>query len=298
MKVVVGASSFSESSNTAMDTLLKYNIEVIKNPFGRRMTESEIIEHLNGADGLLAGLEPLKESVFSACPRLKAIARIGIGIENIDLDAARRYGIKVSNTPDEPTEAVAEMTLTALLSIIHQLIPSNDDVHRGVWKKRIGNSIRGLKVFIIGYGRIGRRTAELMEELGAEIIIYDKFDANVSTCTLEDGLKCADVISLHASGKDLVLGEHELSLCKKGIIILNSARGELIDEKVLCHMLDIGHIDWFWGDALWQEPYKGILISNKRAILTPHISTYTRFCRENMETAAVKNLLEDLNVYK
>lgn len=294
MKVAVGASSFAADSQKAMELLHSCGVEVVPNPFGRRMTQEEIIEHLHGADGLLAGLEPLNEAVFSACPQLKAIARIGIGMDNVDQEAAKRHGIKVSNTPDGPTEAVAEMTLAALLSIAHQIIPANEDVHQGVWKKRMGFSIRGAKVLVIGYGRIGRRTAELLATLGAEILVYDKFQPQLCNCTLEEGLAAADVITLHASGADLILGAAELKQCKPGVLILNSARGGLIAEDALYEGLQSGAIGWFWGDALWQEPYNGKLLSCDHAILTPHICTYTTRCREDMELAAAKNLMEDL----
>lgn len=294
MKVVVGASSFASDSDKAINLLLERGIEVIKNPFGRKMTEDEIIAHLEGADGLLAGLEPLTERVFAASPQLKAVARIGIGMDSVDQQAAKNHGVKVSNTPDGPTEAVAEMTVAALLAIAHQIIPSNNDIHGGVWKKRMGFSVRGAKVFMIGCGRIGQRTADKLKALGAEIAVFDKFNSDISTCTLEEGLKWADVVSLHAAGSDLILSEKELDLCKKGVVILNSARGGLIDEAALEKKLKNGDVAWFWGDALWQEPYKGALCECENAILTPHISTYSTRCREDMETAAVMNLLEDL----
>lgn len=294
MRIVVGASSFAADSRQALDLLASHGMEVIKNPFGRKLTEEETIRHLQGADGLLAGLETLNESVFSACPQLKAIARIGIGMDNVDLDAARRHGIRVSNTPDGPTEAVAEMTLSALLCIAHQFIPANTDVHQGIWKKRMGFSIRGAKVLIIGYGRIGQRTAELMRGLGADVTIYDKYVATGDSGSLQEGLQWADVISLHAAGTETILSDMELSLCKKGVILLNSARGNLVDEQALAKRLKTGEIGWFWGDAFWQEPYTGILLSCPNAILTPHLSTYTTRCREEMETAAAQNLLEDL----
>lgn len=294
MKIAVGASSFADKSDKAINLLLERGFEVQKNPFGRKMTENEIIEHLRDADGLLAGLEPLNETVFAACPQLKAIARIGIGMDNVDLEAAKRYGIKISNTPDAPTEAVAEMCLSALLTIAHQIIPANADMHQGIWKKYMGFSVSGIKVLIIGYGRIGRRTAELMSALGADIAIYDKHIAPVCTCTLEDGLRWADVVSLHAAGTETILSGNELKLCQMGTVLLNSARGGLVDEDALYQCLQSGRIGWYWGDVFWSEPYNGKLLSCANAILTPHISTYTTKCREDMETAAVCNLLEDL----
>ena len=296
MKVVVGASSFGDGSQDVMQLLDEKGITLVKNPYGRKMTKKEIIDFLKGADGLLAGLEPLDEDVFRECPDLKAIARIGIGIDNVDCQAAEKYGIKVSNTPEGPTDAVAEMTLTVLLSICHNLICSNADVHNGIWKKRIGHSIKELKVLIIGYGNIGRKTAGIMINMGAKVMIYDKFNKEASTCNLKDGIMNADVISLHASGKEELITREMFKDMKDGVIILNSARGGLVNEQALYEALKSGKVSAFWGDALWQEPYDGILRECENAILTPHICTYTKSCRENMERQAVENLLKDLCV--
>ena len=286
MKVAVGASSFSDSSDKAITLLLEKGIEVVKNPYKRRMTEDEIIKHLSDADGLLAGLEPLNENVFRQAPHLRAVARIGIGMDNVDQEAARRYGIKISNTPDGPTQAVAEMTLTNLLTLIHEVLPSNEDVHNGVWKKRIGRSVRGIKVFVIGYGHIGRKTAELLELLGAEVLIYDKYNEAASTCSLEKGLQTADAVTLHVSGNREVIGVREMEFMKEGVILLNSARGTVVNENALYDNLMSGKIAGYWGDALWQEPYYGKVCECRN----------TTTCRESMETEAVQNLLRDLGV--
>lgn len=294
MKVAVGASSFGDGNLEVMQMLEDKGIKLVKNPYGRKMNQEEIIAHLQGADGLLAGLEPLNEDVFKRCPDLKAIARIGIGMDNVDREAAAKYGIKVSNTPDGPTNAVAEMTITVLLSICHNVIWANKDVHDGIWKKRMGHSICELKILIIGYGNIGKKTAQLLRDLGAEVMIYDKYNFEESTCNLEEGLKNADVISLHASGKDEIISSEMFSNMKDGVIILNSARGGLIHEEALYAALKAGKVAAFWGDALWKEPYDGILKECENAILTPHICTYTKSCRENMEKQAVNNLLGDL----
>ncbi len=296
MKVVVGASSFAEGNELLEELFRQRGIELVKNPFGRRLTKEEIIQHLQGADGLLAGLEPLDEEVFSQCPQLRAVARIGIGMDNVDQEAAKRYGIRVSNTPEAPTEAVAEMTVAALLALCHSLIPSNMDVHRGIWKKRMGKSITGMNVLLIGYGRIGRRTDSLLRALGVTTMIYDKFNSEVSTCKLEEGLRRADAISLHASGKEEILDANLIAQMKDGVILLNSARGGLINETALYEALSSGKVAAFWGDALWEEPYTGILAKCENAILTPHICTYTDKCRESMERQAAENLLRDLGL--
>lgn len=296
MKVVVGASSFGDTNSEVIDILESKGIEIVKNPYGRKMNQEEIIKHLQGADGLLAGLEPLNEEVFIQCPNLKAIARIGIGMDNVDQESAARYKIKVSNTPEGPTSAVAEMTLTALLSICHNLIDANDDIHNGIWKKRMGKSIQGMKVLVIGYGHIGKKTAELLERLGAEISIYDKYIPEVSVHSLEQGVAQADVITLHASGKEEIISQELIEQMKDGVIILNSARGGLVNEQALYDALKSNKVAAFWGDALWEEPYEGIIKECKNAILTPHICTYTTSCRASMEKQAVENLLGDLGL--
>ena len=294
MKVVVGASSFAGSSDKALNMLLDKGIEVVKNPYGRKMSEEEIIEHLKGADGLLAGLEPLSEKVFSAASRLKAVARIGIGMDSVDADAAKRHGIKVSNTPDAPTEAVAEMALAALLTMGHEIIPSNADMHNKVWKKRIGFSLKELNVLFIGYGRIGRRFGEHLKYFGSNIIVYDPYQPDISEKSLKEALGKADVITLHASGKEEILTTELFNHMKAGVVIMNCSRGGLINETALYESLKSGKVSKFWGDVFWEEPYQGKLLECDNAILTPHISTYNSLCRESMETEAVKNLLEDL----
>ena len=121
MKVAISTSSFSSLDPAPMDLLHSKGLKVVPNPYSRKLTEDEIISHLQGVDGLLAGLEPLKATVFKSCPQLKVIARVGIGMDNVDIDAANTAGIKVSNTPEGPTEAVAEMTLAAALALTRSI---------------------------------------------------------------------------------------------------------------------------------------------------------------------------------
>lgn len=302
-RIAIGTSSFGSSDRTPLDMLAQAGAEVIDNPYGRRMNEDEIIAHLEGADGLLAGLEPLTRSVMRSAPQLRAIARVGIGMDNVDMKAARELGIRVSNTPDGPTRAVAEMCLAALLSLSRQLIPFNNDVHEGIWKKRMGTSLNGTKVLLIGYGRIGRRFGELLRSFGAEIMVSDPgasqeaLEHGEQLVSLTQGLEIAEVISLHAGGKDTILGEAEFQKMRPGMILLNSARAGLIDEHAFVRSLENGTVSSAWTDVFWKEPYSGRLREFDQVLLTPHVSTYTRQCRRAMETEAVRNLLRDLGVH-
>lgn len=302
MKIAISTSSFAKSDPHAMHVLEQAGVEIKANPYGRRLTETEIIEHLEDVDGLVAGLEPLNRRVFEAARQLKVIARVGIGLANVDLDAAAEFGIKVSNTPDGPTEAVAEMTLTALLSLCRRLTFFNADMHEGKWVKNIGIGLRDTRVLLIGYGRIGRKTGQMLRAFHAEILVYDPFieaqslEEGISRVSLEQGLKIADVISLHASGEETLLGREAFSQMQDGVILLNSARAELVDEEALIVALDLGKVQGAWFDAFWEEPYRGKLLGFKQVLMTPHVSTYTRQCRCSMEMSAVENLLRDLGV--
>ena len=304
MKIAISTSSFASIDTTPLDLLRSKGLEVASNPFGRRLTEKEIIVHLQSVDGLLAGLEPLNSNIFQECPQLKAIARVGIGMENVDLNAAKKAGIKVSNTPDGPTDAVAEMTLAAALILCRNIISSNSALHKKLWQKSIGFGLKNTNVLFIGYGRIGRRTAELFRTMGAYIIVCDPvlnqndLRTNDELMELKDGLKYADIITLHAGGNQPILTASAFEIMKDGVIILNSARGNLIDEDVLIGALMSGKIASAWLDVFPEEPYTGKLTEYDQVLLTPHISTYTVQCRKDMEMAAVNNLLRDLEVSK
>lgn len=302
MKIAIGPSSFASVDKTPLEVLQSKGLEVINNPFSRKLTENEIIAHLKGVDGLIAGLEPLNSNVFQKCPDLKAIARVGIGMENVDMEAAETHKIKVSNTPDGPTDAVAEMTLAAALSLARNIVQANDALHKKKWAKSIGLGLKNTNVLIVGYGRIGRKVADLFRIMGAQILVCDPFvtkndlQSGEELLELKDGLKLADIITLHAGGDNPILTETEFKMMKKGAIVLNSARANLIDEGALIYALDSGNVSSAWLDVFWNEPYTGKLTDYDQVLLTPHMSTYSVQCRRDMEMAAVENLLRDLEI--
>lgn len=301
LKVVIGASSFADADPAPLRVLQEKGLEVITNPYKRRMNAQEIIALLQDADGLLAGLEPLDAEVLSQAPKLRALARIGIGMDNVDAAYAEAHGIRVSNTPDGPTKAVAELALAALLSLLRNLPQANDALHRGEWDKQIGTGIEGLKVFMIGYGRIGARFGNMLQALGAQVLAYDpalSADAygDTQAVSFEEGLAQADVVSLHAGGDKTILDAQAFARMREGTILLNSARAGLVDEAALIEALIRGIVSKAWFDVFWQEPYKGKLAEFPQVLMTPHVSTYTRQCRLGMEMQAVQNLLRDLDI--
>ncbi|NSW51606.1 MAG: hydroxyacid dehydrogenase [Anaerolineae bacterium] len=300
--VAIGPSSFAKASRVPAEMLSAAGIVVKPNPFGRKLEEEEVLELLKDVDGLIAGLEPLTRRVMVANPRLRAIARVGIGMDNVDQDAASRLGIKVSNTPEGPTEAVAEMTIAALLDIGRGITSASRNLHAGFWSKEIGFGLRDLPVLLIGFGRIGRLVGEHLHHFHAHVMVYDPWvdggalPAWAEKVALSDGLARADVISLHVSGTDQVLGAAELAQVKQGAVLLNSARGGVVNEDALADALDTGKIAAGWLDVFMEEPYHGRLLDYPQLLLTPHLCSYSRQCRLAMETQAVEHLLRDLGV--
>ncbi|MGD9211778.1 MAG: NAD(P)-dependent oxidoreductase, partial [Desulfobacteraceae bacterium] len=299
----VGTASYGIIDKAPLKFLKKNGALVHKNPFGRRPTERELIDFLQGMDGLIAGLEPLTERVLvSSAKTLKAISRVGIGLDSIDLKVAKKLGIQISNTPDAPSFAVAENTLAALLCIYRKIAHVNDAMHCRKWEKKIGKSLQGSTIALIGYGRIGKIVSRLLQPFGCRILIIDplikKEDLqfrNEAITDLETAISQSDVISFHCSGKKMILDKKKINLLKPGVTILNSARAELIDESLLIEGIKSGIIWHAWIDVFETEPYKGPLCDLPKIILSPHNATFTKQCRQDMEMQAAVNLINDLN---
>ena len=297
-KVLIAPSSFGQLDPTPIRILEEAGLEVVPNPFSRRYTKAETIELLKGINGLIAGLEPLDREVLSSATELKALARCGAGMNNVDQTAAEELGIKVSNTPNGPTQSVAEMTLGGLLSAVRMIHQMNSSLHNGNWDKRIGGLIHNKTVAIIGFGRIGECFAKLIKAFDVNILAVDlyrkTFPSYVKHVSLDEALKNSDIISLHVSGEDTILNSKEFSMCKKGVVILNAARGENINEEALCSALDSQKVSTAWLDSLPSEPYDGPLRNYEQVLLTPHTSSYTKEGRLQMETDCAANLIKDL----
>ncbi len=294
-RVAIGTASFALEDDTPMRMLEEAGIDVVKNPFGRRPTEEELLDFLPEMDGLIAGLEPLTARVLEACPSLKVVSRIGIGLDSIDLKAAKRLGITICNTPDPPAAAVAEMTIGMMLCMTRNLMECNRDMHNGLWKKRLGPGLIGAKVLIVGFGRVGKKVAQLLRPFDCEVLVHDPFIeqrfSDVRFVEMEEGLAEADIVTLHCSGGETIIGKDQIQQMKKGSCLLNSARGELVDEKSLVSGLETGTIEAAWFDSFEIEPYIGALLGEDRMYLTPHNATFSRKCRLDMETQGVQNLL-------
>lgn len=298
LKVFISTTSFGKYDDAPLRKLRERGIDVLLNPFGRKMTPDECIVSYADIDGLIAGTETLNEKVLTSARRLRVVSRCGVGLDGVDLDAASRLGIRVLNTPDAPTLPVAELTVGLMLSLLRRLGEMDGDLRAGKWRKLMGSLLYGKKVGIVGLGRIGAKVSELLGCLGADCAYYDveKKDTNIKMMGLDGLLGWADIVTLHISrpgGKPLI-GAKELSLMRAGAWLINVSRGGVVDEGALYDALKEGRLSGAALDVFEKEPYEGPLRELNNVILTPHIGSYAKEGRMRMEAESVDNLLTGL----
>lgn len=302
--ILVTLSTFSAQSDEPLKLLEQSGFTFRTNPYGRRMKSGEVIELGHNCRGLVAGVEPYAAETLAQLPNLRCISRCGVGIDSIDLAEAKRRGITVLNTPDEPIAAVAELTLAMMLALLRQLPRVDSLTHERKWQRVTGRLLMGKTVGIVGLGRIGRRVAELVQPFGATVIGVEPCPDgdwvaahDVELMDLPTLLARADIVSLHASTASkhpLRLGAAELAQMKQGAWLINLARGDMVDDEALCEALASGQLSGAGLDVFPQEPYHGPLCDNPRAILSPHQATLTLETRVAMEVHAVQNVVHYL----
>ena len=211
------------------------------------------------------------------------------------------YQLPVASTGEiGPTNAVAELTIGCLISLLRNIPSMDHALHRGKWEKKIGTELSGSRIAVIGYGRIGQRVGQLLGFFGARVIAVDPFEkempADVTAMSLTDALPVADVVTIHCSGEEQIMGEKEFGLIKPGVFLLNAARGGVVDQEALIVQLESGRVAGAWIDTFAREPYKGSLCRFQQVILTPHVGSYTLECRRKMEMEAVENLFNGFGI--
>lgn len=303
-KVLTSPSSMGQCGSEPFDLLRKNGYEVINNPYGRKLTEDEVIELAKDCVGIVAGVEPLTARVMDALPNLKCISRVGVGMDSVDVEYAKQKGIIVVNTPDGPTRGVAELTLAMTLSLLRRIPQADAAMHQHQWKKQIGNLFLGKTIGIIGLGRIGKTVAELFRGLGNPVVGYDPYanrdwakEKGVEIKSFEEVLKEADILTLHIPGnkdKSPVITAEELSWMKDGSFLINIARGGVVDEVALYNALKTGKLAGAAIDVYTKEPYDGPLCDLENIIMTPHLGSYAKEGKLQMEIDAVNNLINAL----
>tara|TARA_Y100001936_G_scaffold252558_1_gene312733 strand:- start:18889 stop:19839 length:951 start_codon:yes stop_codon:yes gene_type:complete len=301
-KLVISTSSFDVKNNSSLNHIIKSGMFIAYNNYKRKLTEDEAIELL-GEDtiGMIAGIEPLTERVFSSAKNLKVISRCGAGLDNVEISAAKRHGISVFNTPEAPAQAVAELTMGLILTALRKICQTDQLIRKNEWPRMQGKLFAAQTIGIIGLGHIGKRVARLSQAFDAKVIGHDPHSKPIShgieSVSLEELFAKADIISLHlpyTTNTHHLLNAESFARMKPGSIIINAARGGLIDEAALNEALISGHLSMAAIDAFEQEPYDGPLTKNDKIILTSHIGSLAIESRKRMELEAAKNLLRGL----
>lgn len=266
--------------------LLSNNIEVdvITN-----FTPDELNQNIISYDGLIVrSATKVNKEVIENAKNLKVVGRAGAGVDNIDINAAKQKNIIVMNTPGGNTNATAEHTLALLLSLSRKISKADITTHKGEWAKKSlkGNEIKGKTIGIIGFGNVGKRFAQMCNALGLKVLIYSKtFDTirnefpDYVSCDLSKILKEADIISFHCKPNpdgSSIISAKEINIMKKNVLIINTARGNLVSEIDLKDAIKNNTIGGVALDVFEEEPAKNnILFGLDNVLLTPHIAAST-----------------------
>jgi D-3-phosphoglycerate dehydrogenase len=297
--VYIALSEFCRGDDKARRLLLNAGFEVRENASGRRLRGEELLDALQGAEAVIAGVEPYSADLLRALPKLRCISRCGVGTDNIDMEAARKLKIAVLNTTDEVVEAVAQMTVTMILALARNIPLHAADFRAGQWRKYSGYLLSEWTVGLVGFGRIGRAVEQYLCGFGPRIIVTDpivraeELPRGVKLLDLYILLAEVDVVSLHPNRRPeegFLIGHRELQAMKRGSRLVNTARGYLVDQAALLEALNSGHLAAAALDVFDEEPYIGPLATLPQVLCTPHVASLTRASRSAMELRCAENV--------
>ena len=304
-KVLITTIPFADKNRQPLNLLENRGIEYLINPFNKKITENELIEVVADFDVIIAGTELITKKVMDAATNLKMISRVGIGLDSVDLLEAEKREIVVSYTPDAPAPAVAELTIGLMLNLLRSVQLSNMEMHNGKWHRFFGRRLSEVTIGIIGIGRIGTGVLQHLQGFGSPKILvndisYDKNvdkKFNIEWSDKETIYQRADVITIHTplttQTRDMIKKEQLLSM-KEDAIIINTARGGIINEQDLYEVMQDGHLSGAAIDVFDFEPYNGKLKEIRRCILTAHMGSMSVDCRTSMEIEATEEAVRFL----
>jgi len=286
-RVLVTPTSYAKNDPTLISDLEAVVGEVIYNPVGKPLTSEQLAPLLPGIHGYIAGLDQIDRQALQSADRLKVIARYGVGLDNVDLKAAREKGIAVSNTPGANSVSVAELTIALILAMARQLPVAVQATRSGEWPRLTGVSLQAKTVGILGLGAIGRQLVLRLKGFDCRILAYDPFpdstfahEHGVVLTTRDEVLAGADFLSLHMpllpETRNLV-DKGFLAKMKPGAFLINTSRGEVIDEFALLSALQSGHLRGAALDTFIHEPPDPAdpLLNHPAVIATPHLGAQT-----------------------
>ncbi len=300
-RILIATYPFAKTGLKPLEILEQAGCEIIHNPFGRRLKEDEVGDLIKDVDIVIAGTEQYSINCLRNS-KLKAICRVGIGLDNVPLQVCKELGIQVTYTPDAPSQGVAELSIANILNLSRQILYSDNSVRHGAWNRYMGRLLGELTIGIVGIGRIGQRVVKLLQPFEPQIIACDinpdiKFGTkyNITWVSKEDLLKRSDIVTLHIpSYLDTYhyIDRKSISLMKTGSYIVNTSRGAIIDENALIDAILQKHIGGAALDVFEKEPYDGPLIRMENVVLTAHMGASANASRYLMELGAAEDCLK------
>ncbi len=302
-KVLVTPTSYA-SQDESLKTILEEKVgKVIYNTTGKPLKSAQLQSMLAGVDGMIAGLDEIDAAAMAAAPDLKVIARYGVGCNNVDLVAAKKHHITVTNTPGANAKSVAELTIALILNLIRPVLPAVKGLREGDWPRLKGNCLEGKTVGLLGLGAIGKETARRLAGFDCVILAYDinqdevfASKNNVTYVPLDVLINRADIISLHLPGTPETAGmvdENFFTQMKMNSWIVNTARGDLINESALINALNSGKLRGAAVDVYRQEPpeKENPLLQMEQVIATPHMGAHSDSATNAMGRIALEECL-------
>jgi D-3-phosphoglycerate dehydrogenase / 2-oxoglutarate reductase len=307
-KIAITSRSFGKINSGAIDILKKNGLNPVLNPYGKKLTEEEIVELSKGAVGIIAGTENIAEKVIESNSNLKVISRYGIGMDNIDLESAEKNNVIVYNTPETPSIAVAELTITLIFNLLKKIYIMDAKLKKNNWNPEIGTMLSGKTVGILGLGRIGKKVVKFLQPFNVKVIAFDisqdedfNNKNNIEMVSFEKLLKESDIVTIHLPYNDktkYIVNKNSFKIMKNTSFLINTARGGIIDEDDLYDALNNKKIAGSALDVFENEPKVGKLKELENIILTPHIATLTVETRKEMEIEAAENIIKGLKKVK
>lgn len=246
------------------------------------------------------------KEIIRRAKTLKVIARAGTGTDNIDLNEARKKGIKVVNAPEAQKRSVAELTICLIFMLARSVLDSNLALRKGRWERPLGFELMKKTLGVVGFGRIGKEVAKLAAALGMKVIVYDVVEQEREarkigvkfTRNFKELLRRADVISIHVpldKSTYHMFNRDTFKIMKRGVLMVNTSRGQVVDTKALLEAMNMGIVGGVGLDVFEEEPPRGelysMLISRRGVIAVPHIGSQTKEAQERIAEDLAKNLM-------
>jgi D-3-phosphoglycerate dehydrogenase len=305
-RALVGSRSFGEFVSVGEETLIKAGFEVRRVRAEERPLDASqmtrIVERDN-PDVIICGAEPITEEVLRASRNLRMVMKHGVGVDNIDLDVATNMEIVVAYAPGRNAAAVADFTISAMLALLRGYCEASNSTKAGGWKRYMGHELGEITVGIVGTGHIGTEVVKRLGGFGARVLAYDVVkNPTVGSkyalryVTLKELLESSDIVTLHvtlSSQTRNLIGARELEMMKKSAYLINTARGELVDEGALYDCLRARRIAGAALDVFATEPPESSpLLQLESVLATPHIAAYTYEAMARMDRTCAETILD------